>query len=197
MAARPGPHPGPPEDFAQRELPIRAEKGPFFRIHRKRHGAVFYGCTGSNRFDDSQQKFGVLYVGLDEYAAFIETHGQRMGVNAVTEAELRARCLTVLTPTRLLSLVDLTGPGLAKLGADNRLATADHEIAQRWSRAVWEHPAQSDGILFRSRHDPSRISIAIFDRGINWQQKSPGSLMESSNTALLTALLEQYHFALL
>ena len=35
--------------------------------------------------------------GLDEYAAFIETHGQRMGVNAVTEAELRARCLTVLT----------------------------------------------------------------------------------------------------
>ena len=130
-------------------------------------------------------------------AAFIETHGQRMGVNAVTEAELRARCLTVLTPARLLSLVDLTGPGLAKLGADNRLATADHEIAQRWSRAVWEHPAQSDGILFRSRHDPSRISIAIFDRGINWQQKSLGSLMESSNTALLTALLEQYHFALL
>ncbi len=197
MAGRPGPHPKPPEDFLQRELPIRPEGGPFFRIHQKQHGAVFYGCTGCNRFDDWQQKFGVLYAGLDEYAAFIETHGQRMGVNAVTEAELRARCLTVLTSGRLLSLMDITGPGLAALGADNRLATADHEIAQRWSRAVWEHPARSDGILFRSRHDPSRMSVAIFDRGVIWQEKSLGSLTESSNTALLAALLEQYHFALL
>jgi hypothetical protein len=197
MASRPGPHPGPPADFAQRELPIRAVGGAFFRIHGKQHGAVFYGCTGCNRFDDSQQKFGVLYAGLDEYAAFIETHGQRMGINAVSESELRARSLTVLTPARLLSLVDLTGAGLAMVGADNRLAAADHEIAQRWSRAVWQHPAQSDGILFRSRHDPSRISVAIFDRGINWQKKSLGSLMESSNTALLAALLDEYHFALL
>jgi RES domain len=197
MAARPGPHPGPPEDFAERELPIRTEKGPFFRIHRKEHGAVFYGCTGCNRFDDFQRKFGVLYAGLDEYAAFIETHGQRMGVNAVSESELQARCLTLLTPARLVRLVDLTGPGLAKLGADNRLATADHEIAQRWSRAVWEHPAESDGILFRSRHDPSRVSLAIFDRGVSWQRKPLGSLMQRSNTALLAALLERYHFALL
>ena len=66
-------------------------------IHRKQHGAIFYGCTGSNRFDDPQEKFGVLYAGLDEYAAFIETHGQRTGANAVSESELRDRCLAAIT----------------------------------------------------------------------------------------------------
>ena len=37
-------------------------------------------------------------------------------------------------------------------------------IAQRWSRALWEHPQQPDGIIYRSRHDPSKVCAALFDR---------------------------------
>jgi RES domain len=197
MPSRPGPHSPPPDDFAKRELLIRSIKERLFRIHRKQHGAIFYGCTGSNRFDDPQQRFGVLYAGLDEYAAFIEAHGQRTGANAVTESELRDRCLTAITPSRPLNAVDITGRGLAAMGADNRLAAADHDVARQWSRAVWEHPARVDGILFRSRHDPSRICVAIFDRGITWKKKTLGSLMENANAALLATLLDHYQFALI
>ena len=197
MASRPGPHSPPPADFAGRELLIRSIKDRLFRIHRKQYGAIFYGCTGSNRFDDPQQKFGVLYAGLDEYAAFIETHGQRTGANAVSESELRDRCLAAITPSRPLKLVDLTGRGLAVMGADNRLAAADHDLARLWSRAVWEHPSQADGILFRSRHDPSRSCVAIFDRGVTWKKMALGSLMEKANAALLAALLDHYQFALI
>lgn len=69
--------------------------------------------------------------------------------------------LVAIRPSRL---VDLTGEGLAALGLDARISDADHEPAQAWSRAFYEHPDKPDGILYRSRRDPSRLAVAIYDR---------------------------------
>lgn len=62
---------------------------------------------------------------------------------------------------RHLRLVDLTGPGLARLGADARLFAGDHGQARQWSRAFYSHPDRVDGIYYPVRHDPSRVAAAV------------------------------------
>ncbi|WP_083889291.1 RES family NAD+ phosphorylase [Xenococcus sp. PCC 7305] len=61
-----------------------------------------------------------------------------------------------------LSLVDLTGRGLTLLDADARLLTGDYTIAQQWPQALQDHPSSPDGIYYRSRHDPSRFCLALY-----------------------------------
>jgi RES domain len=58
----------------------------------------------------------------------------------------------------------LTGPGLAQLGADERLCAGDYTIAQRWSTAFLHHPQKPDGLYYRSRHDPQRACAALYPR---------------------------------
>jgi hypothetical protein len=60
-------------------------------------------------------------------------------------------------------LIDLCPSGaLVRIGADSRLFSADRSVAQLWSKALHDHPARADGILYPSRLDPSRQSIAVF-----------------------------------
>jgi hypothetical protein len=42
--------------------------------------------------------------------------------------------------------------------------TDDPGLPQRWALAFWKHPEQPDGLLYRARHDPERLSIAVFER---------------------------------
>jgi hypothetical protein len=77
------------------------------------------------------------------------------------------RCLTEFYPVMPLSLVDLFGQGcLARIGADSRLFAGSRAIAQRWSRAIYEHPdhLKVHGILYPARHDHTRSAVALFDR---------------------------------
>lgn len=195
----PGPHPLPPPDLPSRELPIVTATGPWFRLHRAGRDPLHFGRSAVFRFDDPEGQYGVLYVGEDPHCAFIETFGR--GPNAagvVTLAALAERELARVDASQPLRLVDLTGPGLARLGADGRLCSGDYVIAQVWARAFWAHPSQPDGILYRSRHDPSRACAAIFDRAAPFLQATrlPG-LADPANRSLLAAILDAYGFGLI
>jgi hypothetical protein len=108
------------------------------------------------------------------------------------------RCLTHIEAVRRLTLVDLTGPGLARLGADERLCAGDHAVAQRWALALWAHSSHPDGLYYRARHDPSRFCLALYDRAADAVRASrQGSLLEPANTALLANILEVYNFGLI
>ncbi|MDJ0732074.1 MAG: RES family NAD+ phosphorylase [Crocosphaera sp.] len=61
-----------------------------------------------------------------------------------------------------MSLVDVTGNGLTLLDADARLLTGNYDISQKWSKALQDHPSNPDGIYYRSRHDPSRFCLALY-----------------------------------
>ncbi len=90
--------------------------------------------------------------------------------------------------SRPLRLVDLTGPALSQIGADGRLTTGRYDISQQWALALHQHPEQPDGLLYRSRHDPSQLCAAIFDRAADALTASPlGSLADPTNAALRTA----------
>ena len=105
-----------------------------------RHSAAFFGRSRDGRFNAPLGDYGVLYAAEDAHAASLKTFGQSTGINTATTTALSERSLTRIDATQPLKLVDLTGPGLARIGADERLCSGVHEVAQRWAAALWDHP---------------------------------------------------------
>ncbi len=103
-------------------------------------------------------------MAADEAGAFIETLGHTTGARVITQSALHNRGIAELHTRRPLRLVDLTGAGLARIGADERLGTGDYTVAQRWSAAFFRHPQKPDGLCYRSRHDPDRLCAALYQR---------------------------------
>lgn len=193
----PGPLHTPPADLPRRSLPLRTRGGPWFRIHAPDRDPVFFGRTGKNRFDAPAAQFGVLYLAADASAAFIETLGRAPARRSFTIRDLSMFRLAEILPSRPLRLVDVTGPGLARLGADARLFTGDHSVARAWSLALHGHPAAPDGILYPSRHDPSRHAAAVFDRVKGrFHARNLGRLSDQRNRKLLAGILDRYGFGL-
>lgn len=196
---RPGLHPDPPPDFARRRLLLAPISAPLYRIHSVRHRPVFFGKTGDNRFDDSRRVFGVLYAGLTPDCAFVETFSEELAFPFVTERRLAERILTRIELAAPVRVVDLRGAHLRQLGADARLLAGEHAPAQRWSRAIFEHPAAPDGILYRARHDPAQSALALFERARRALRphRTRRALTAPENADLLARLLKKYGLGLL
>ena len=193
----PGRHPAPPRDLASRKLPIARFRGAWFRVHRVVHDAIHFGTGHAHRFDAPASECGVLYVARTERGAFIETFGHDTGIRVLDYKELEARTLSRVETARPLQLVDLRGPGLARLGADGELLTGPYALSQAWSRALHEHPSIPDGIAYRARHDPDQICAALFDRTrTSITTTMLGAFSDASLATLLAELLDVYDFGL-
>ena len=121
--------------------------------------------TGRREDSDSMHhgSFGVLYAGVDPYSAFVESLLKSPDNRVVTTSALKQTGLAELRPKFPLRLVDLTPSGsLVRIGADARLFSADRSVAQLWSKALHDHPVCAHGILYPSRLDPVKQSVALF-----------------------------------
>ncbi len=197
-APRPGPLPAPPADLSTRSLPLQQARLSWVRCHRCDREPLYFGRSGDNRFDAPGNQYGVLYLGCDEQCALVETYGHATAINVVTLGALSRRCLARIEASRPLVLVDLTGPGLARLGADERRCAGEYAIAQRWAHALWAHPSQPDGLWYRSRHDPSRTCGAVFDRAAYiLGTVASGRIVDPRNAMLLATILDAYGFGLI
>lgn len=195
----PGRHPPPPEDLAQRSLPIRVTSQSWLRLHDGRYPAIYWGLNPPRprpyRFDAPSREYGVLYAGADEQCAFIETFGYLTGIRRVSIADLRSRLLSRIDVARPLNIVDLTGARLPQLGADARLFAGEFDVAQEWALAFFHHPSAPDGIYYHSRHDPERMCAALFDRVEPALAVSTlGTLADQTHELLLQTILSAYHF---
>jgi len=190
------PHPNPPRDLGTIDLPISRRSRQWFRAHACNRDPLFFGRSREWRYDDPNRSFGVLYLSFDFEGAFIEgcVHDSGLGKTAplLSENYLRRRCLSKIRFARPLKLVDLSGSGLAAIGADARIFAGEYRIAQRWSRAIWRHPRQPDGILYRSRHNPSLVCAAIFDRAPSATSKKLGSFLGPDLIDRTAKLLDKY-----
>jgi hypothetical protein len=176
---------------------LRRLRGPWLRIHRAAHEPLHFGRTGSSRFDDPLGRYGVLYAAETLDGAFVETFGRTPGINVVAERQLAQRSITAIVSVGPLRIVDLTGAGLARIGATGGVTAGPHAIAQQWSRELWAHRNRPDDILFRARHDPECISIAIFSRAARLIRAEPlGGLLDPIHRAALGATLRRYDFSL-
>jgi len=115
------------------ELLIAAE---VHRIHRRHERAVFFGPgrgkPPTHRFDAPMGEFGVLYVGLDFAAAFVETLLRNPEIRIVDLVDLEIRNAAVLRPSRPLRLVHANGAGLSRVGWTAALSTAGYALAGAW-----------------------------------------------------------------
>jgi hypothetical protein len=168
----PGAYPEPPAGLPERRLPLREIVNPaWYRGHPRAHGPLHFNRVSGRFASPDGQAFGTLYVGEDEFAAFIEAFNQGMGSTPlglfISQSLLASRCLCAVTATRPLRLVDLTsGASLKRLSidADSRIGAGPHVVSRRWASALWSHPDQPDGLIYLSRHAPDHRSIALFDR---------------------------------
>jgi RES domain len=192
------PHPAPPKNFQARGLPTISSQGTWYRLNAKEFSSsLYFDRTGKGRFDSPAQGYGILYVGEDVYASWIECYGRSHGARGVSETTLRQRDLYEIESQRPLIFADVTGSGLVKLGADARLSSGAYTTARQWAQAIYDHPQKVDGIRYRSRHDDARYCYGIFDRcAKELQEKNVGNLLES-NPKLLAKILDLYSYALL
>lgn len=192
------PHPLPPEDFNRRELPIITSQGTWYRLNAVEFSSsLYFDRTGKGRFDSPAQGYGILYVGADVYASWIECYGRTHGAKGVSELGLRQRDLYAIDSHRPLVFADLTGSGLVKMGADARLSSGAYTVARQWAQATYKHPQRVDGIRCRSRHDDERYCYGIFDRcAQEIQEQNLGNLL-TSNPRLLAEILDYYDYGLL
>ncbi len=150
----------------------------------------------------------MMYTGGTPYIALAETLLPAPGTLAaitrsasgatvpVSSSMVADHGLTLVTPVEPLRCVDLRGPGLARVGADARLTTGSHLVAQRWSLAFWSHPSAPDGILYRSRRDPAETALAIYDRaGRKIRVDALGGLKEPRQRELLARIYARYGIA--
>lgn len=165
------PLPLPPGDLAKRTLPI-VELRPgaiLYRVHAVDRGCLWFGpAPGTppvNRFDDPLGAFRICYLGTSAEACFAETFLRNPPVRILALSDLSRRSLTPVEVVRDLRLVTLHGAGLARLGATAEVVSErSYRLARAWSRALWSHPEQLDGIQYRSRHDDDSFCVALFDR---------------------------------
>ena len=159
----------PPKDFSVWDpliatLPVGSH---WYRSHKLGHSPLYFGRTQLQRWDAPRGEYGVLYLAEDPECAFMESIGRGLlRTKLVPESTLVARGLSTLTLTRDLQVLDLvSSSGLTRVGAEGSITNGlGYKTAQTWSSAFYSHPKSLDGILYRSRHDPARKAIALFDR---------------------------------
>lgn len=188
-----------PAHLDTRDLPTTEIAGSFVRLHSCLYDAVYFGKNGVYRFDAPHQEYGVLYMADHVAGAFVETFGDVWDVqsryNVVPSARLASRCVATIHLTRPITVCDLTGEGLARVGADGRLTAGDRRVAQQWSLAIWRHPAAVGGIRYRVRHDQSEIAVALFDRAADALTADP--MGELTRHPSLPSLCARYNVALI
>jgi hypothetical protein len=171
--------PRPTSAFSKVELET-ATIGPERRFCRLYFGhypdPLGFGKTPS-RFSDPRRRipsnrFGVLYLGESLKTCFLEAllRDQRNGVIGdfpVAERELHLRQFAEIAVAQKLKVVDLRGDAAVRMGVPSDVVGASlQSLARWWSVAFHEHPAQPDGIIYRSRLN-AETNLAIYDRAIS------------------------------
>jgi hypothetical protein len=189
----------PPADLSDREPLIHtaSTSEAWYRSHTLGYDPVFFGKSRAHRWDAPRGDYGVLYLGADQYCAFMESIGRGvLRTRFVPASQLRLGQLSKVRFMKELRLVDLVASGgLIRMGAESSLATGSgYRNSQRWSQALRSHPANPDGIFYRSRYDPARSACALFDICLPFIKVVENCGSWAAQPALLGAILDHYGF---
>jgi len=195
---RPGPHPEPPNDIFKRRFEPIYFKASLFRVHKENRAPLYFGRSRENRFDSPGGEYGILYLATDVCCAFRETVGRLTQYKIVTRTLLEKRRISQIGVARELLLVDLSsGRGLTPIDADGRLFTGEYRVAQLWALALWNHPDKPDGLYYRSRHDPERFCVALYDRvEPELRVENTESFLDESFKERLECIVDTYKYGL-
>jgi hypothetical protein len=156
----------PPTDLGSRSLPLAPapQDGYLYRIHRRKQYPRHFDTGLGYRFNDPRECYGVCYLAYHPAGAFAETLLRHRSDDLVPWEDIEMRSLATFQLQRQLRLVPLYGQHLSRLHANVTATTGRYRISQVWSRALYEHSTNPDGIAYRAAHDDDEIAVALFDR---------------------------------
>lgn len=161
-----GPLPTADLNRRQPELIELAPGADLHRFYTEEFDPIFFDTSEDGRFNAPDGSYGVLYAAREAAGAFAETFLRTPGRTLVDAALLQRKAYVRLIATRTLTLIQLAGPGLARLGATAEVTHSGlpYTVPQAWSAALVKHPIRADGIAYHARHDDSELCYALFDR---------------------------------
>jgi hypothetical protein len=193
--------PLPPAELARKSPLLRVIQPTqgLLRLHDARFDARCFGpAPGSppaGRFDPPEGAYRTCYAGLSLEACFVEKLC-RTELRVLSLARCAALSIARLGPSRPLRLVELFGAGLSAVGATADVAHGRYRFSRAWGAALWAHPVQPDGIVWRSRLDDDQFCVALFDRcreALTVQASEP--LL--ADRPRFDALIERYRMAVI
>ena len=178
-----------------RERVIHVRIADWPRILPTRHCATPADAGfGSSRFSSPAGTFRVLYAADNFPTAFAEAvvrdRFEGKARRFLYRPHLEQLCLTAISSSRELALLDLTGAAAYELGIDTDANRARaHTSGQGLSRTVHAEMPDVDGILFNSRLTTGGC-VAIYDRAFSTLSgtRSIGLLQSAMLPAELTRL---------
>lgn len=151
---------------------IAARLSDWTRILPTKHRAMPTGAGfGSSRYSSPTDTFRVLYAADNFPTAFAEAvvrdRFEGKSRRYLYRPHLEQVCLTAISSSRDLTLLDLRGAAAYELGVDTDASRArDHAAGQTFSQAVHDQMTDVDAILFDSRLTTGAC-IAIYDRAFS------------------------------
>lgn len=166
-----------------------------YRSHSLRYGPIFFGKKKLHRFDDPHGKYGVLYVAREPAGAFVETFLRFPAPTLIGRSDLDSSGCANIEAMREMRFVPLHSHYMVPLGVTAQVAhgpASAYDLSRLWSRAIYEHATDVDGIEYRSRHDDSLICLAIFDRAEDALRVTLASPSWTAPSTRLAPLLDKY-----
>lgn len=175
-------------DLAAAKPYVWASNRPLVRVHDSAWGAGEphrgpEGMTGlvwpRSRFAHfrpapRRRWVGTIYGGEDAVAALSETvfrtvpaaAGEERRPGKVLARHYLAHLISTVAPTRDLSLIDLTPPGLEALdlteGAVVTAPASTYPAITELARQLYAQAAPADGLVWRSRQRRDRLAVALW-----------------------------------
>ena len=165
------PWPDPPKDFSDRDLYTFTLKENdvlyrFYDSNRPLKESLFFGKTGRNRYDDEDNKTGVLYGGTSIEACIVETIVQQIDNStkaSLTLDDLEKYSIVEYAFDHDIELVMFDGEGLANNEVRSEINGCEHSISQKWATAVIKNKNNYSGIYYFCAHNNHYISTALFE----------------------------------
>jgi hypothetical protein len=161
--------PLPPADLHKR-TPTTIKLAVGDVVHRFYTGIydpIYYDRGRDGRLNAPDDSYGVLYVSRGPEGAFAEAFLRRPGLTQIPADLLAAKAYARLRVLRPITLVKLSGTGLAKVGATAQVVHGGkpYDNPQAWSGKLFDHPGGFDGIAYNARHDDEALCYGLFERG--------------------------------
>jgi len=164
----------PPKNFNSLLLDIvQVQPKALCRVSRHDSNEPHYAISGDRRLDDINphvtDRFGTCYLGFEYAVAFAESvlHNAepKAGAIHIPTAEVADRFMLSFKGSRKLKLANMTGTHLLRLGGNGELSgTSRYAKPQAWAKAVADHPANVDGMIYMSRRINDRPAVVLFNR---------------------------------
>lgn len=190
----------PSADFSALDVPVTPYPArELWRLHGQGQSALYFSINPEHRFSHAACPAKLLYLGEEMTTCIWERFGDDiLNVDArVAEGLWRTRVLSrINVPTlRVCDLTDELTRSRAKVDV-SALTHTDLSVTKAWGLAIQRHPANFDGLRYRSRFD-NQPCLALFERAPLVSHLRETLVGDLADTTEADAFITQHNISLI